>query len=308
MTVVYIIGFILLSIGTVLVLRLTPDSIGNDVSVLLNRQESLRDKALAARGQKKKSKLVLFLEKTKRALEDTGKEKHFGIACATALLLMIAGCVLALAIGNPFLAPVLAIAFAFIPFLYLMKTVDQYDAQVRLELESGLGTITTSYERTKNLETAIRESIENLKPPVRGLFESFLAEIDVITPDVTAAIYHLKEKVHDVVFEEWCDGLINCQRDNQLVNTLSPIVAKYLDMRIVNNELQVMISENRREYFIMALMVIGNIPLLYFLNKDWYAALMFTTFGKITLAICGAVILFTAIKLMKYTKPVEYKR
>lgn len=35
---------------------------------------------------------------------------------------------------------------------------------------------------------------------------------------------------------------------------------------------------------------------------------MFTTFGKITLAICGAVILFTAIKLMKYTKPVEYKR
>lgn len=41
MTVVYIIGFILLSIGTVLVLRLTPDSVGNDVSALLNRQESL---------------------------------------------------------------------------------------------------------------------------------------------------------------------------------------------------------------------------------------------------------------------------
>ena len=111
-----------------------------------------------------------------------------------------------------------------------------------------------------------------------------------------------------MVFEEWCDTLISCQDDNQLVNTLMPVVKKLADMRLVNNELKVTVSENKREYYVMVLMVLGNIPLLYLLNKDWYAALMNTTFGKITLAICGVVILFTAFKMMKYTKPVEYRR
>lgn len=55
-------------------------------------------------------------------------------------------------------------------------------------------------------------------------------------------------------------------------------------------------------------MVVANIPLLYFLNKEWYGALMYTTFGKVTLAICGAVMLFTFLRMQKYCKPVEYRR
>ena len=58
----------------------------------------------------------------------------------------------------------------------------------------------------------------------------------------------------------------------------------------------------------MALMVVANIPLLYFLNKEWYGALMHTTFGKVTLAICGAVMLITFLRMQKYCKPVEYRR
>lgn len=48
--------------------------------------------------------------------------------------------------------------------------------------------------------------------------------------------------------------------------------------------------------------------LLYFLNKEWYGALMYTTFGKVTLAICGAVMLFTFLRMQKYCEPVEYRR
>ena len=51
-----------------------------------------------------------------------------------------------------------------------------------------------------------------------------------------------------------------------------------------------------------------NIPLLYCLNRDWYDALMNTVFGKIVLAICGVVIIITAIRMNKLTKPIEYKR
>jgi hypothetical protein len=58
----------------------------------------------------------------------------------------------------------------------------------------------------------------------------------------------------------------------------------------------------------MVILVIANIPLLYVLNKDWFRALMFTLPGKIVLAVCALVILITALLMMKYTRPIEYKR
>jgi hypothetical protein len=58
----------------------------------------------------------------------------------------------------------------------------------------------------------------------------------------------------------------------------------------------------------MVIMVVANIPILYFINKDWYHALMNTTVGKIVLAICALVIFVTALRMNKITKPVEYRR
>ena len=87
-----------------------------------------------------------------------------------------------------------------------------------------------------------------------------------------------------------------------------PVVSKLTDVRLVNNSLKTMLAEIRREYWMMVLMVVGNIPRLYCLNKDWSDALMHTMFGKIVLAISGVVIIFTAVRMNKLTKPIEYKR
>jgi hypothetical protein len=58
----------------------------------------------------------------------------------------------------------------------------------------------------------------------------------------------------------------------------------------------------------MAALVISNVPLLYFLNKDWYDTLMHTTIGKGVLSI-SAVILFIGVSgVVKHSKPVEYRR
>lgn len=308
MTVIYIIGFLLLTVGTVFILKLTPDQISQDISAFFDKKQSLRDKALTARGQKRKNKLIAELEKTKRALEETGKDKQFSVACAAALLLVVAGCVIAIAIDNPFLIPVLAVAFAMIPFAYLKKTISIYETHVKEELETALSIVTTSYVRNDNIVQAVKENIEYLKPPVRGIFESFIAETTVISPDIRQAIRNLRDKIQNTIFEEWCDTLISCQSDRTLKDTLMPVVSKLTDVRLVNNSLKTMLAETRREYYIMVAMVLGNIPLLYCLNKDWYDALMFTTFGKIVLTVCGVVILFTLVKMIKYTKPVEYKR
>lgn len=56
----------------------------------------------------------------------------------------------------------------------------------------------------------------------------------------------------------------------------------------------------------MIFLVIANVPLLYFLNEDWFHTLIFTTPGKIALAICAAIILFALTQIMKLSKPIEY--
>ena len=308
MTALYIISFILLAVATVALLKLSPEQVGEDIAVLLDKQQTLKDQSLTARGKKKKSKLLLSLERMRSALEETGKGKQFSVACAAALLLMVSGCILAIAIDNMFLIPVLAVAFAMIPFAYLAKTISLYENQVRQELETALSIITTSYIRSDNLVSAVRENLSYLKPPIKGIVEGFVAETTVISPDIRQAIYHLKEKVKNSIYEEWCDTLIACQSDRNLKDTLMPVVSKLTDVRLVNNSLKTMLSEARREYFMMVCMVLANIPLLYCLNKDWYDALMNTVFGKIVLAICGVVIIITAIRMNKLTKPIEYKR
>lgn len=308
MTTLYITGFVLFVIAVIALLGLTPEQVNNDVSLFFDKQETLKDKALTARGKKKKSKILLEIERMRRALQETGKEKQFSLACTAAMLLMIAGFIVAIAIDNMFLIPVLAVAFALIPFAYLAKTISIYETQVREEIETALSIITTSYVRSDNLISAVKENITYLKPPVKGIFESFLIEATVISPDIRMSIHNLKDKVKNSIFEEWCDTLISCQNDRTLKDTLMPVVSKLTDVRLVNNSLKTMLAETRREYWMMVAMVLANIPLLYCINKDWYDALMYTTIGKAVIAVCGIVIIITAIRMNKITKPVEYKR
>ena len=308
MTALYITGFVLFVIAVIALLGLTPEQVNNDISLFFDKQETLKDKALTARGKKKKSKILLEIERMRRALQETGKEKQFSLACTAAMLLMIAGFIVAIAIDNMFLIPVLAVAFALIPFAYLAKTISIYETQVREEIETALSIITTSYVRSDNLISAVKENIMYLKPPVKGIFESFLIEATVISPDIRMSIHNLKDKVKNSIFEEWCDTLISCQNDRTLKDTLMPVVSKLTDVRLVNNSLKTMLAETRREYWMMVAMVLANIPLLYCINNDWYDALMYTTIGKAVIAVCGIVIIITAIRMNKITKPVEYKR
>lgn len=62
------------------------------------------------------------------------------------------------------------------------------------------------------------------------------------------------------------------------------------------------------DFITMAFLLIGNIPLLYFLNKDWYDVLVNTGFGKGILAVCLLVLLISFAAVIRLTKPVEYKR
>ena len=100
----------------------------------------------------------------------------------------------------------------------------------------------------------------------------------------------------------------DCQHDRSLKTTLPPIVSKLSDMRNVNAELEYMIAEPRKEFMIMVVFVVGNIPLMYLLNQDWYDVLMHTVLGQCILAATAAAIFISAGFVVKLTRPIEYRR
>lgn len=140
------------------------------------------------------------------------------------------------------------------------------------------------------------------------MFRDFLMESKLIHSNLKEALEKLKLAIDSDVFQEWVEAVIACQDDHNLKSTLVPIVGKLSDMRVVSAELDLLIYEPVKEYITMVILVLGSIPLLYFLNQEWYKTLMFTAFGKMLLAISGGVIFFSLAAVVKHTKPIEYKR
>ena len=304
----YLLCFILLVAGTFLILELTPETVTDDIMRMVVPEQTLRDKVLIAQKKKKSRKITRALLHMREALTATGKSNQFTVTCAASLMLMIAGCIAAVMINNFFMIPVFALAFASLPFLFARNTIAAYDKHIREEMETALSVVTTSYIRTDDIVTSVKENLTNLKPPIRDIFASFVGDAMMVSSDTKAALRNLRERIDNDIFAEWCDTLIACQDDRTLNDTLLPIVSKLTDVRIVNNELKTMLDAVRNEYLTMVLLVVGNIPLIYALNKDWFSSLMFTTPGKIVLAVCGMTILITAMFMLKFTKPIEYRR
>ena len=304
----YLICFILLVAGTFLILELTPETVTDDIMHMVVPEQTLRDKVLIAQKKKKSRKITKALLHMREALTATGKSNQFTVTCAASLMLMIAGCIAAVMINNFFMIPVFALAFASLPFLFARNTIAAYDKHIREEMETALSVVTTSYIRTDDIVTSVKENLTNLKPPIRDIFAGFVGDAMMVSSDTKAALRNLRDRIDNDIFTEWCDTLIACQDDRTLNDTLLPIVSKLTDVRIVNNELKTMLDAVRNEYLTMVLLVVGNIPLIYALNKDWFSSLMFTTPGKIVLAVCGMTILITAMFMLKFTKPIEYRR
>ena len=125
MTALYIIAFLIACIGIVLALGITPERVGEDMKRFFDKQQTMQDMAKEAQGKKKPNKLMVEMIRIRKVLEETNKENQFSIALALSLVLMVFGCILGIVIDNIFLAPILAVAFALIPFMYLKGTINK---------------------------------------------------------------------------------------------------------------------------------------------------------------------------------------
>lgn len=309
MTAILIVACVGLTAGFFMLFGISPMEFTEGIFTrILAKPNSIKSQINEATRRKKPNLLRREITEAQEILRLTNRTHMFGILCACSLGLAAAGVCISAAIGNLFLAPVLAIGLMFVPFWYVKTTATNYKKAISSELETALSIITTAYLRNEDIITSIEENVHYLNAPVKSVFENFISRIKLSNPDLTAAILDMKQHIDNEVFHEWCDSLILCQNDRSLKSTLTPIVNKLSDMRVVNADMEYMVTGPRKEFITMALLVIGNIPLLYMLNKTWYNSLMNTIPGQIILAVSAVGIFVATAIVIKLTKPIEYKR
>lgn len=312
MIVLLLLAFLGLSAGFFFLLRLSPQTFFQDIADFLShaspRKLTIKKRIHAVQHQKKLKGWRATVQEAKAILMQTGQTNKIGFLIISSLILALAGAITSLLLHNVWLVPVMSAGFALIPFWVVLFTSTFYKKRLHSELETALSIVTTSYLRSENILAAVEENILYLTPPVSDVFQAFLAESKLIHTNLRLALEQLKGRIHNSVFHEWCDALIVCQEDRTLKTTLMPIVAKLSDMRIVSAELDYQLYEPLKECITMALLLLGNIPLLFFLNRDWFDTLTTSTPGKIILAVCAVTLFISFAAVIRLTKPLEYKR
>lgn len=296
--------FLLLTTGLFLLFRIRADDLFSRFS--RRKKITLRDKIMVILGAPPKGFYARDYE-LEQLLRVTGRAEKYALLKRLSVILFLAGAALAVVLNNIYLIPVLGLGFSLFPIWYLRSTAAGYKKHLNEQLETAISVITTSYLRTEDLIAAVKENLPYLKEPVQSYFSRFLYEVELVDASIVSAINSLKLQIPNRVFTEWCDALIQCQSDRTMKYILPPILQKFSDVRIVQAELETMLDGPKREAVTMIVLVVANIPLLYFLNKDWFHTLLYSNPGKITLAICAAIILFAVSKIQKLSRPVEYE-
>lgn len=306
--VIYLFGAVMMSLGIIVLLGLTPEVITQDIMSLMSRERSLKYKVAKAQGKIKQNKLQTWIMNIRNTLEATHSENKFSLLITVALIGICAGFLLAALLGNLLLIPLFSGICVVLPYAYVNVLLSNYNRRISDELETALSIITTNYVSNDDIIYAVEQSIDYINPPVQHAFRKFLTQTKLINSNVKLAIEQLKGEINNEVFHEWCDSLIECQDNVTLKKTLQPITARLSDIRIVNAELRNMLISPRREHIMMVFIMLANYPILYFLNADWFSVLIDTIFGQIVNCVVAIVTIVTIILAYKYTQPIQYKR
>ncbi len=270
-----------------------------------NKKKNISQQIKDINSKKRDSFFVSLIKETKELLRVTNKTEKFSNLCMGSFVCMIIGIYLSVYMNNFYLIPILSIGFATLPFQYVKLTSLEYKKAISNELEVALSVITSSYIRSDNMVLAIRENLSYIKPPIRNVFEAFNMQIEFISSDIPKLLGEMREKIDDDIFREWVDEVISCQHNRGLKSTLNPIVSKLSDMKALSSEVNNELYKPLNEFFGMLVIVYINFPLLYFLNKDWFKTLMFTTPGKIVISIIVVITFISFSGIMKHTKPID---
>lgn len=268
-------------------------------------KQTAKEFVIELEGRKKENTFKKALNTTKVALDKTGRSNKYKQTVKYAVITSTIGVFIGFLFSNPLLSLVLGIGLYFVPLWIVNLSIYSYDKAVASELETALSLITTSYNRHNSLTQAVEESLPHLFGTVKDSFSSFVYEIKYVDANTITALRKLKKMIDNPIFHKWIDNMILCQSDHTQKASLTPIVNEFSEQKARQTENETNMMAPLRETLTMSGMVVGSIPLLYLLNKDWFAVLTDTIQGKIVLATAAIVVLAGINKAIKLSSPVD---
>lgn len=231
--------------------------------------------------------------------EDWGKYK------LAAGILALIGVAAGLALDNIFAALVLVPVLAMTPLMVVHARTMQYVRQAASGAQSAMTVVTNAYMLSEDLISAVRIALPNLQQPMRGVFEAFIRDVEMIDPNVTAALRSLKTKVNNRYWQAWCDVLMECQDDRGLREVLRTILRRFSAMQRLQMELDTQVK-SFFIYFALELLLVIFVPVLIGLMIPDFSQLLFGTQpGKIALAVALLAIFFSTLRMIKVNRPLD---
>lgn len=298
--------FILLTYGLFSVFDINFMSVSNQSLdyLMAEKKINIRDNVRTIKGKKKQNIIIMQIKKINSLLELTNKRKDLPMYFAIALVLGFIGISICIAINNMYLLPVLSIGLFLMPFIFLEGQINAYKENINGEIETTLSIITTSYLRTNDIIGSVKENIIFMNEPIKTYFIDFLKDT-VKNPNIEIALLKLENKFENKIFKEWVESVKVCQSNHTLSATLTPIVRKLSDLRIINDELNMLFVVPQRDFYTIAISAVGIIPALRLINKEWYLNIFNSIGGKIALTIVTFIVFFCIYRVSNIIKLIE---
>lgn len=304
MTIVQILCALLIVAGLFLLLGIRASNMARLFAKPFQRQWERANKIRRITG-KPKGKLAATVDDAKEMLAAAGMNERIDAYKWGAVILATVGLLIGLALDNVLAGLVLAAGLGFSPLIVIRIRTGDYIRSLNEKLESAMGTVTNAYVSGGDLIGAVENNLRLLPAPLDGVFRQFYAESQLIDSNIVKALRRMRERIDNRYWRDWCDVLIQCQRDRQLRYALPGIVSRIGEMRRAQMEADTAIQKQLGDYIITVMIVLGAIPLMAAMMPQWYTMLTATPVGKITLAVVLAAVLATAIWVARLYRPVE---
>lgn len=302
--IVRILCALLIIAGLFIMLGIHPSDITGWLLKPILRWRERRNRVLRIIGQPK-GNLVAMVDDAKEMLISAGMNEQINNYKWAAVVLAVIGLLIGFSLNNILAGLVLAAGLGCSPLIVIRIRTGDYIRSLHEKLETAMGAVTNSYVSGGDLIGAVENNLRLLPAPLDGVFRQFHTETQLIDADVVKALRRMRERIGNRYWRDWCDVLIQSQRDRQLRFALPGIVSRLGEMRRAQMEADTAIQKQLSDYIITVMLVLGAIPLMGAMMPDWYAMLMTTPAGKITLAVVLAAVLATALWVAQLYRPVE---
>lgn len=276
----------------------------------IRRKRTLKSTAEAYGNKQKKHRFFVAAEiaSARELLKETKKEKGYTRMIASCVVLSIVGILAAVfLLKNMIAVPVLGIVGMLIPIWQQKLYRNKYEKYVDVQLESAVSLVTTSYIRGNNIIEAVKENISSFDDIIKEPFERFVAET-AINPDITDCIKNLQASFKNSIFYEWCDVLIKTYENSEVKENLVAVAKKFSTVRIIQSELDAETANTLSDYIILILTVIAIYPLVWLVNKTWFAMYLNTVAGHVCVVISCVVVVYAVAKVISLLRPVKFER